>query len=73
MKKADIAMIVLVASISVMTAFAIASSMSFLKVDPNGVEVQTIQPISADIEQPDEAVFNDKAINPTVKTVIGGE
>lgn len=72
MKKTDIAMIILIASISVAVAFFTANSLSFLKVDEKGVNVKTIDTISADITDPDPAIFNDKAINPTVKTVIGG-
>lgn len=73
MKKSDIAMLVLIASVSVMIAFTIANSLSFLKVDDSGVKVKTIEPISAEVTEPDAAVFNKKAINPTVKTVIGDE
>lgn len=71
MKKSDIAMIILIASVSVMVAFFIANSLPFLKLDPQGVKYPYIEPISADVTDPDPAIFNDKAINPTVKTVIG--
>lgn len=72
MKKTDVAAIILVASISVMIAFAVASNISFLKVDSRGVEVDKADPISADVTSPSEEVFNKDALNPTVKTVIGG-
>ncbi len=72
MKKSDIAMIILIASLSVMVAFFIANSLPFLKLDPKGVKVKTVTEISADVKEPDKAVFNADAINPTVKTVIGG-
>lgn len=72
MKKSDIAMIILIASVSVMVAFFVANSLPFLKLDPDGVKVKTIDAISSEVTPPDTAIFNEKAINPTVKTVIGG-
>lgn len=72
MKKSDIAMIVLIASVSVMVAFTVANSLPFLKVDDTGVEVDVIDEIDSTVTDPDPAVFNDKAINPTIKSVIGG-
>ncbi len=71
MKKTDIAMLIFIASVSVMVAFTIANSLPFLKVDETGVNVKTIEPISAEVAEPDTGVFNSRAINPTVKTVIG--
>ncbi len=71
MKKSEIAMIVLIASVSMMAAFAIANSVPFLKVDKAGVKVDQAVELSADVSEPDTRVFNKDAINPTVKTVIG--
>jgi len=72
MKKSEIAMIILVASVAIMVAWAIASRMSFLKVNPDGVTVKTVDTISPTLpEEPDPAVFNKEAINPTVITIIG--
>ncbi len=73
MKKSDIAMLILIASVSVMIAFTVANSLPFLKLDESGVSVPTVDPITAEIDEPDPAVFNQKAINPTVKTVIGDD
>lgn len=72
MKKSDIAMIILIASVSVIVAFFIAKSIPFLKLDEQGVKVKTVEAISSEVTQPDSTVFNSKAINPTVQTVIGG-
>lgn len=72
MKKSDIAMIILIAGVSVSVAFAAANSIPFLKVDNKGVKVKTIDKISAEVDPPDPEVFNENAINPTVRTVIGG-
>lgn len=71
MKKADIAMIILVATLSVMIAFVIGNRLSFLAPPEDGVEVRTVEEISPDIASPDETIFNAEAINPTVQTVIG--
>lgn len=72
MKKSDIAMIILIASLSVMVAFAVANSLPFLKVDRAGAKVQTIEEIDSGITDPDPTVFNNNAINPTIRSVIGG-
>lgn len=72
MKKSEIAMLILIASVSIMVAFTIANAMPFLKIDQSEATVPTIEPISAEISDPDPQVFNKEAINPTVKTVIGG-
>lgn len=74
MKNSDIAMIVLIASISVALAFFVANSLPFLKVDEQSAKVPTIESIPYGISEsdmPDPMVFNEDAINPTVKTVIG--
>ncbi len=73
MKKSDIAMIILIASVSMMAAFAIANNVSILKVSDKGETVSTIEEISPEVvSKPSTTVFNKDAINPTVKTVIGG-
>ena len=71
MKKSDIAMIVLIASLGIVVAYFVASSIPFLRVPSSGVEVQTIPKISSDIEQPDKTVFHRDAINPTVEAIVG--
>ncbi len=71
MKKSDIAMIIMVASISMGIAYAVAQSIPFLKVSEDGEKVKTIESISADVTEPDSKVFYKGAINPTVKVVIG--
>lgn len=74
MKKSDIAMIVLIASLSVVIAFFIANSLPFLKVDEQSAKVPTIEKVPdgiSDANQPSADIFNKDAINPTVKTVVG--
>ncbi len=71
MKKADIAMIVLIAGLGIAIGYIVASNISFLKVPEKGITVQTVQEISADVTKPDTAVFNSNAINPTVEVFVG--
>lgn len=72
MKKSDLAMIILIASMSALVAFLIGNQIEFLKPDQNGVKVPTTEKISTSVTDPDPAIFNKDAINPTVQTVIGG-
>ena len=71
MKKTDIAMIILIASISVVVAFFVASSIPFLQRPQRGTKVETVEKLSNKIDEPDSAVFNQEAINPAVETIIG--
>ncbi len=71
MKKSDIAMIILIASVCAFIAFLVAGQMPFLKPNPKGVKVPTTEKISSSVTQPSEDVFNKAAINPTVQTLIG--
>lgn len=72
MKKSDIAMIILIASMTAIIAFAIGNSIPALKPSSEGVKVPTAEKVDSDVETPDQTVFNKDAINPTVQTVIGG-
>lgn len=74
MKKSDIAMLVLIASLSVVIAFFVANALPFLKVDEQSAKVPTVEAVPAEIGEesmPSPKVFNERAINPTVKSVIG--
>lgn len=71
MKKSDIAMIVLIAGISVLLAYFVASSLvAGLKTEPE--KVKTAEAISSEVAEPNKAIFNENAINPTVRVDIGG-
>lgn len=72
MKKTDLAMIVFIAAVGIMLAYAIAVNIPFLKVPEDGIKVQTVDKISAEIADPDKEIFNSEAINPTVEVVVGG-
>ncbi len=71
MKSTDIAMIVLVAAVSVGVAFGLVSAIPALKVSNEPVKVKTIEAYSSEIIAPNEAIFNKDAINPTVDVTIG--
>lgn len=72
MKKSDVAMIVLIASMSILTAYFVAKSVVG-DVQNQSVKVKTAEPISATVVEPDTKIFNANAINPTVEVIIGGD
>lgn len=72
MKKTDIAMIILIATISVLAAFFITRSIMGNPSEEE-VKVKTIDRISGTITEPSDKIFNDDAINPAVKIEIGGD
>ena len=71
MKKADIAMIILIASISVLASYFIAKSV-FGDVYSGTAKVKTIDKIDSTIVEPSPDIFNKKAINPAVQVQING-
>lgn len=71
MKKSDIAMIILIASISVLVAYFVAKAVVG-DVQNESAQVKTADPITTDVEEPESTVFNSDAINPTVEVIIGG-
>lgn len=73
MKKSDIAMIILIASVSVMISFVIANQISFLKPPEKGVQIKTAEKITSTVDEPDTKIFRSDAINPTIQTIIGGD
>ena len=72
MKKTDIAMILLIASVAVLVSFAIANNLTFLKPPEKGQKVKVAEKIDAKVTDPDPNAFKPDAINPTIQTVIGG-
>lgn len=72
MKKSEVAMIILIASVSVMVAFLVANNIPALKVDNSNVKVKVVDTISPALgAEPSPEIFNSYSINPTVKTEIG--
>jgi hypothetical protein len=70
MKRSDIAMIVFIASISMLLSYFIAKTL-IGDVQNEAVTVKTVDAISKDVNSPDTRVFNDDAVNPTVEVYIG--
>lgn len=71
MKKSDIAMIILIASVSVLVAYFVAKSL-IGDVQNQSVKVKVAESIKSTVEKPDAKIFNTNAINPTVEVIIGG-
>ena len=72
MKKSDIAMIILIASVSMLIAYFIAKSVVG-DIGNQSVKVKTAEKITTEVAQPDSSVFNSSAINPTVEVIIGNQ
>jgi len=71
MKKADIAMIILIASVSVLIAFFVAKSV-FGDVYSGTATVKTIDEIDSTIVEPSKDIFSKDAINPAIQVQING-
>ncbi|MGY4893878.1 MAG: hypothetical protein ACO1N2_04280 [Candidatus Saccharimonadota bacterium] len=69
MKKTDIAMIVLIATISVVVAFFITNAI-FGGSEEEAVTVKSIDRIESTIDSPNQNIFNAEAINPAVEVQI---
>lgn len=69
MKKTDIAMIILIASVSVLIAFFVTRSI-FGESTTEAVQVDTIEKIDPSISEVNTDIFNENAINPAVEVQI---
>ena len=72
MKKTDIAMIILIASVSVLISYFVVSAIPGLKMGDEKTTVKTIDRYDSGVGELDTTVFNKDAINPTVEITIGG-
>lgn len=72
MKRTDIAMIIFIASISVLLSYFIANALVG-EAKNEAVIVKTADSINAQVDQPDNRIFNSEAVNPTVEVYIGSE
>lgn len=72
MKKTDVAMIILIAMVSVTASYFVAKTV-LGDVQNQSVKVKTTTAISKNVDKVDPEIFNDKAINPTVKVIIGDQ
>ncbi len=72
MKRADIAMIIFIASISVLISYFVAKTV-IGDAQNEAVTVKTIDAFTAEVSEPDPRIFNTDAVNPTVEVFIGTE
>lgn len=72
MKRTEVAMIILIASISALVSYFVANAIVGDS-QSEAVTVKTADPISDEVPAPDERIFNKDAVNPTVEVYIGGE
>lgn len=70
MKKNDIAVLIAVVAISLGVAFFAGKAVLGDR-KPEDTRVEVVDVITADVKQPDPAVFNENAINPAVSIKIG--
>lgn len=69
MKKTDIAMVILIATVSILGAFFITKGVMGDQATEE-VKVKTIQEMSTTVKEPDPEIFNEEAINPAVEVQI---
>lgn len=69
MKKSDLILIILIASVIIVVAF-FATRAVFGGAPNESVRVKTIEKIDATIVEPDSVIFNSNAINPAVEVKI---
>jgi hypothetical protein len=71
MKKSDLFTIILIASVSVLTAFFIGQNI-FGNIHSGQANVKTIEKIEASVVSPSIEIFNKEAINPTIQVNVTG-
>jgi len=69
-KRNDIALLILIVSLSLVISFLIVKAV-FGEPQNQAVKAEVVQPISSQIVQPSSSIFNKNAINPTVVIQIG--
>ena len=69
MKKTDLAMLVLIAAVSVLAAFFITKAVMGEQATEE-TKVKTIEKIDTIVVDPDPKIFNEQAINPAVEVQI---
>jgi hypothetical protein len=70
MKKNDIALLVLIISLSLVISYFVGKAI-IGEPKKQQAKVEQVEPITADLNQPSPLVFNKEAINPTVPIQIG--
>ena len=72
MKNNEIALLIVIASMSVLVAYFVADNV-IKSPSSTSEKVQIASPITANVQTPDKTIFNKDAINPTVEVVIGDD
>ena len=70
MKQKDIAVIIAVAFFAAVVSLLLTQTI-FVSKDRKELTAETVEPISSQFNEPDKAVFNKDAINPTQLIQIG--
>jgi hypothetical protein len=70
MKKSDIALLVLIVSVSLVVSYFVGKTVIGTP-EQKPTKVEVVQPISASFVAPSSQIFNDQAINPTQNITIG--
>lgn len=70
MKKSDIAMIILIAAVSILTAYFVTSSFIPVSNQDYSQDVKTIDAIDTSVIEPSTDIFSKDAINPAVEVQI---
>ncbi len=71
MKQKDIALLIIVVFVAGVGSFFLSGLL--FKTNNLSEKVETVEPISAEFQEPDERVFNANAINPTQLIRIGDD
>ncbi len=71
MKKTDVAMIILIASVSVLVTYFVMNSLPIFQEADKPQAVPVAEEISSETQEVDQTIFNEQAINPTVEVIIG--
>lgn len=70
MRKNDLAALILIVSVSLGVAYFLANAV-LGGIKQQAVQVEVVEPISGTVPEPDRAIFNETAINPSVEIKIG--
>lgn len=72
MKQKDVILIIVVLFVSAIVSFFISSKL-FASPKDRQTQVEVVEPISADLKQPDSRYFNANSIDPTQLIQIGNQ
>lgn len=70
MKQKDVAMIIVIAFISAVVSFVVSNKL-FVTPSNRAQQVEVVDPIQANFQNPDKKYFNASSIDPTQTSTIG--